>query len=94
MENVRLKGPEPVESQPTQTANSAARASRSDRLDEVYVIIPALNEESSIGLVLGDLPDVGRVIVVDNGSTDRTAEIAAQAGAVVVSEPERGYGAA
>lgn len=61
---------------------------------EVTVIIPALNEEASLPHVLRDLPQVGRVIVVDNGSTDRTAEIAAQHGATVVSEPQRGYGAA
>ena len=60
----------------------------------VAVVIPALNEERSLPLVLGDLPQVGRVVVVDNGSTDRTADVAAQSGALVVSEPQRGYGAA
>lgn len=60
----------------------------------VLVVIPALNEEASLPLVLRDLPQVGRVIVVDNGSTDRTAEVAAAAGATVVREPQRGYGAA
>jgi glycosyltransferase involved in cell wall biosynthesis len=60
----------------------------------VVVIIPALNEEASLPLVLCDLPTVGRVIVVDNGSTDRTAEFAAAAGATVVAESQRGYGAA
>ena len=64
------------------------------RLDEVAVIIPALNEESSLPLVLGDLPDVGEVIVVDNGSEDRTAEVAKAAGATVVQESRRGYGSA
>ena len=63
-------------------------------LSGVTVIIPALNEEASLPLVLGDLPRVGRVIVVDNGSTDATPEVAARAGAVVVQEPQRGYGAA
>jgi glycosyltransferase involved in cell wall biosynthesis len=62
--------------------------------DSAWVIIPALNEEQSLPLVLKDLPQVGRVIVVDNGSVDKTAEIAAAAGASVVSEPQRGYGAA
>ncbi|MEK6236910.1 MAG: glycosyltransferase, partial [Planctomycetales bacterium] len=58
------------------------------------VIIPALNEEQSLPLVLGDLPPVGRVIVVDNGSTDRTAEVAAAHGATVAGESRRGYGSA
>lgn len=61
---------------------------------DVWVIIPALNEEESLPRVLADLPRVGRVIVVDNGSTDRTAARAAEAGASVVQEPQRGYGAA
>ena len=63
-------------------------------LANVWVVIPALNEEESLPRVLGDLPPVGRVIVVDNGSTDRTAACAAAAGACVVREPHRGYGAA
>ena len=63
-------------------------------LSDVAVIIPALNEEASLPLVLGDLPRVGRVIVVDNGSTDATARVAAEGGALVVGEPQRGYGAA
>src|SRR5205085_485524 len=60
----------------------------------VAVVIPALNEEASLPLVLRDLPAVGRVIIVDNGSTDGTARVARAGGATVVSEPERGYGAA
>ncbi|KLU07502.1 glycosyltransferase [Rhodopirellula islandica] len=62
--------------------------------ESVWVVIPALNEEESIGLVLRDLPCVAGVIVVDNGCTDQTAVIAEQAGALVVREPQRGYGAA
>jgi len=58
------------------------------------VVIPALNEEESLPLVLKDLPSVGRVIVVDNGSTDRTADRARELGATVVSESQRGYGSA
>ncbi|MGH9838573.1 MAG: glycosyltransferase family 2 protein [Blastocatellia bacterium] len=62
----------------------------------VSVIIPALNEEESIGAVLAAIPRawVNDVIVVDNGSADRTERIARQYGARVVSQPERGYGAA
>jgi glycosyltransferase involved in cell wall biosynthesis len=58
------------------------------------VIIPARNEEKSIGLVLQELPDVAVVIVVDNGSTDDTARIAAAARCRVVREPIAGYGRA
>ena len=62
----------------------------------VDVVIPALNERESLPLVLGDLPSdrLRLVVVVDNGSTDGTAEIARDAGAEVVSEPRRGYGSA
>lgn len=63
-------------------------------LERVVVIIPAHNEEASLPLVLGDLSHVGRVIVVDNGSADRTAHVASEAGASVVFEPRRGYGSA
>ena len=61
----------------------------------VKVIIPALDEASSIAEVLADIPPwVDEAIVVDNGSTDRTAAIAAETGARVVDEPRRGYGQA
>ncbi len=73
---------------------SGAIGTAADHLADVWVIIPALNEEESLPRVLADLPPVGRVIVVDNGSTDRTAACAAEAGASVVREPQRGYGAA
>jgi glycosyltransferase involved in cell wall biosynthesis len=61
---------------------------------KVAVIIPVLNEEQSIGLVLKSIPEgvVNDIIVVDNGSTDHTAEIAASLGARVFPEPVRGYG--
>ena len=60
------------------------------------LIIPALNEAESIGLVLKRLPPglFFQVIVVDNGSDDGTAETARGAGAEVVREPRRGYGQA
>ncbi|GAC1400871.1 MAG: glycosyltransferase family 2 protein [Pyrinomonadaceae bacterium] len=62
----------------------------------VGVIIPALNEEEPIAEVVKAIPReiVGEIIVVDNGSTDATAERAQQAGARVVSCPTRGYGRA
>lgn len=70
------------------------RRSMSEFLKSVCVIIPVYNEEASLPLVLQDLPPVGQVIVVDNGSTDRSAELARQMGATVVCEPRRGYGSA
>lgn len=63
-------------------------------LSSVTVVIPALNEEQSLPMVLGDLPAVGHVIVVDNGSTDNTAHVASKCGATVVQEATPGYGAA
>lgn len=67
---------------------------RESSLAGVTVVIPALNEESSLPHVLADLPPVGRVIVVDNGSTDSTGSVATACGAQVVSESKRGYGSA
>jgi glycosyltransferase involved in cell wall biosynthesis len=62
----------------------------------VDVVIPALNEEQSIGRVLQALvdPRIRTRVVADNGSTDRTAEVARAAGARVVGAPRRGYGSA
>lgn len=66
------------------------------------VIIPALNEEATVGHVVRALrqqaeqhgPRIRQIVVVDNASTDSTAVVASAAGAVVLPEPERGYGAA
>ena len=62
----------------------------------ISVIIPAFNEEKSIGLVLDALPQelLHEVIVVDNNSTDNTARSAIEKGARVVEEKRRGYGSA
>ena len=62
----------------------------------VDVVIPALDEEEALPHVLAAIPSglVRRVVVADNGSRDRTASRAREAGAEVVSEPRRGYGAA
>ncbi len=63
---------------------------------KISVIIPAYNEELSIGLVLKDLPQekLHEIIVVDNRSTDQTAQVASENGARVVVESRRGYGSA
>jgi glycosyltransferase involved in cell wall biosynthesis len=62
---------------------------------KISVIIPALNEEAAIGRVIAAIPPwVDEVIVADNGSTDRTGEVAAGLGTRVVQEPRRGYGSA
>jgi glycosyltransferase involved in cell wall biosynthesis len=58
------------------------------------VILPVLDEAAAIPGVLAALPPGYRAIVVDNGSTDGSGELAAQLGAKVVSEPRRGFGAA
>ncbi|MBS1257827.1 MAG: putative glycosyltransferase [Candidatus Scalindua arabica] len=62
----------------------------------ISIIIPAINEEESIGLVLNDIPKklAREIIVADNGSHDNTVNVATILGAKVVSEPLRGYGAA
>jgi glycosyltransferase involved in cell wall biosynthesis len=61
----------------------------------ITVIIPCLNEEQGIEKVLRRLPDfVDQTIVVDNGSTDRTSEVATSLGAEVIREEVRGYGRA
>jgi dolichol-phosphate hexosyltransferase len=61
----------------------------------ITVIIPCLNEEQGIEKVLRRLPDfVDQTIVVDNGSTDRTSEVARSLGAEVIREDVRGYGRA
>jgi len=62
----------------------------------VDVVIPALDEEAALPHVLAEIPRdlVRRVVVCDNGSRDRTADVAREGGAEVVHEPRRGYGAA
>ena len=64
-------------------------------MSQISIIIPALNEAESIGHVVAEMPWnlIAECIVVDNGSTDATAEIAQAAGARVIQSP-RGYGAA
>jgi glycosyltransferase involved in cell wall biosynthesis len=60
----------------------------------VDLVLPALNEAEALPWVLGRLPAGCRAIVVDNGSTDGTADVARSLGADVVVEAQRGFGAA
>lgn len=65
----------------------------------VSIVIPALNEERALPFVLNDLHmvtdvPIKEILVIDNGSTDGTASVASSNGAIVLSEMERGYGAA
>jgi len=65
-------------------------------IQRVAIVIPALNEEAALCRLLAELPRkfAQCTIVVDNGSTDATADVARDAGVLVVSEPIRGYGRA
>jgi len=72
-----------------------------EEVPEISFVIPCLNEEDAVEAVVDDafaaigaLGVPGEVIVVDNGSDDRSAEVARAAGALVVHEPRRGYGSA
>ncbi|MEY3321013.1 MAG: hypothetical protein RLZZ417_596 [Bacteroidota bacterium] len=67
-----------------------------NKLQHIVLIIPALNEELGISNVLQGIPPgiFQEIVVSDNGSTDRTAEVAAHWGATIVFEPRRGYGSA
>lgn len=60
----------------------------------IVAVIPALNEESTLPHVIRDIPGylVNEVVVVDNGSSDRTAEVAGELGATVLHESRKGYG--
>jgi glycosyltransferase involved in cell wall biosynthesis len=71
------------------------RAMAGEREPRIVVVIPAADEEQAIGLVLAEIPPlVAEVVVVDNGSRDRTADVARAGGARVIAEPRRGYGQA
>jgi glycosyltransferase involved in cell wall biosynthesis len=61
---------------------------------DVDVVLPCLNEAGALPWVLARIPDGWRALVVDNGSTDGSADLARALGATVVTEPRRGFGAA
>lgn len=60
----------------------------------IELVLPCLDEQDSLPALIASVPDDWAVLVVDNGSRDRSAEVARRAGARVVMEPQRGYGAA
>ncbi|MEE9431704.1 MAG: glycosyltransferase family 2 protein [Melioribacteraceae bacterium] len=61
----------------------------------ISVIIPAFNEEASIGKVINDIPSIVKeIVVVDNNSTDATSKVAKEFGATVLLEKQKGYGIA
>ncbi len=61
---------------------------------EVVLVVPALNEEENLDWLLPQLMNWYTVVLVDNGSTDGTPEVARRAGAIVLSHPIKGYGGA
>jgi glycosyltransferase involved in cell wall biosynthesis len=69
-------------------------AAAAGRYAVIDVVLPALDEAAALPGVLSGLPPGFRAVVVDNGSRDGTADIAAAHGALVVTEPRRGFGSA
>jgi glycosyltransferase involved in cell wall biosynthesis len=63
-------------------------------IPSVDVVLPCLDEADALAWVLGRIPSWARPIVVDNGSVDGSAELAASLGATVIRQARRGYGAA
>lgn len=85
---------------PTQAKTKIKSRNRDDEL-ELTIVLPCLNEERTVGICVAKARDFlkrhrikGEVIVADNGSTDRSAEIARREGAVIVPVSQRGYGMA
>jgi glycosyltransferase involved in cell wall biosynthesis len=79
-------------------SNADASAPLEVAIPRIYVVIPAWNEEGSIGRVIDDIPKnwirADRIIVADNNSTDYTADVARKFGATVVPAKRQGYGSA
>ncbi len=83
-----------VNPSPLSTQNASVSVLKRDQ--KIAFVIPALNEEDAIRQLLSELPHAQAewIIVVDNASTDMTAAVAGAGGALVISEPLRGYGQA
>jgi glycosyltransferase involved in cell wall biosynthesis len=91
--------PSPAAREQAGPGHGAAAMGQESPLLELSVVMPCLNEEATVGVCVEkalktmlELEIEGEVVVVDNGSTDRTVEIAREAGARVVHQPLRGYG--
>lgn len=85
----------------SEARSEASSEARPGALPEVSVVMPCLNEEDAIGVCIEKIQKTlsgsginGEIVVCDNGSTDRTAEIARSMGVNVVEEPIKGYGQA
>jgi glycosyltransferase involved in cell wall biosynthesis len=78
------------------TAAAAGEVNDPSHPPRVAVVIPAVDEEAALPSVLAEIPRdlITEIVVVDNGSKDRTAEVAQAGGARVIHEPRRGYGSA
>ncbi|MFI1510853.1 glycosyltransferase family 2 protein [Streptomyces sp. NPDC020597] len=76
------------------TINSATRSEAGTAAATVDVVLPCLNEAEALPWVLARIPPTWRALVVDNGSTDGSPELARDLGATVVRETRRGFGAA
>ena len=79
---------------PHPTTERAVPVDDIDPPPQVDVVLPVLDEAAALPYVLGRMPPGYRPIVVDNGSTDGSADVARSLGATVVTEPRRGFGAA
>jgi glycosyltransferase involved in cell wall biosynthesis len=86
----------PGKSNPSAPAGPTIHVGTTGTAAEVAIIIPVLNEAAAIGAVIDAVPGRWRdnIVVVDNGSSDGTPEVAAAHGAKVIHEPRRGYGSA
>lgn len=89
-------GTEPTTRAADEDTTSTHRSAAPHRMVSmsVDVILPCLDEADALPKVIGRLPEGYRAVVVDNGSTDGSADVARALGALVVTEPVRGFGSA
>ncbi len=74
------------------TPSRLVNVGNEDTTLRVAVLIPALNEAESLPALFAEIPEVDRIVLIDNGSLDGTADIAANLGAEVIQQSKRGYG--
>jgi len=96
MDRTPPAGDQPDEDATRATGDRPSLGSDPHRMDHmtVDVILPCLDEADALPRVIGRLPEGYRAIVVDNGSTDGSADVARAHGATVVTEPVKGFGSA